>query len=132
MIVAVEAKDPGDRVIMSVYHKSILPEPGASVHLGLSLLTYTHFALPLDLKRCLKYASAVSLLAVLNIRKIKRTRANNMEITSTVKRATRQMQCDLQGDSFFIAKTRCVQKMLSVFCKDLCSLFQNAEDDMNQ
>lgn len=52
-----------------MYYKSTLPEPGASVHLGLSSLTDTHLAVPLDLKRCLQCGSAVSSLAVLNIRK---------------------------------------------------------------
>lgn len=69
LTVAVEAKDPGDTIITCMYYKSILPEPGASVHVGLSSLTDTHFAVLLVLRRSLKCGSALSSLAVLNIRK---------------------------------------------------------------
>lgn len=69
MFAAVEAKEPGDTIVTYVCYQSILPESGTSVYLELSSLTNTHFAVPLDLKRCLKCESAVSSLTVLNIRK---------------------------------------------------------------
>lgn len=89
LTVAVEAKDPGDTVITYMYYKSILPEPGALVRLGLSSLTDTHFGVPLDLKGCLKCGSAVSSLAVLNIGK-KENMSKALEIPSIVKGDTRQ------------------------------------------
>jgi len=49
-----EAKGPVASVLTFVCCANILLEPGASIHLGLSSLTGTRFAIPLDSERVLK------------------------------------------------------------------------------
>lgn len=120
------AEDPSDAVVTYVYYKSILPEPGASVHVGLSPLTDTLFAVPLGLGRCLKCGNAVCSLAAFNVKPW----AKHLEMPGIVDVDSRQMSCLLYTDAASSLQTSDVFQVLSASWKDLCAFLKDAGGDM--